>query len=80
LKINFGPGIFIRSEPGGPVILASAMDKTTWFYKLNTVFMDKRFKVWVEVKLFPPVKGHTTGWLLVTDQFGKHFTKPAIDN
>ncbi len=80
LKIAFGPGMFIRSEPGGPILLASAMDKTTWFYKLNSTFTDKRGKVWTEVKLFPAVKGHTTGWLLVKDQFGKYFTQPHIDN
>lgn len=80
LKIAYGPGMFIRSEPGGPVLLASAMDKTTWYYKLNSVFIDKRWKVWVEVKLYPPVKGYTTGWLLVKDQLGKYFTTPHIDN
>ncbi len=80
LKISYGPGIFVRSEPGGPVILASAMDKTTWYYKLNSTFMDKRWKVWAEVGLYPPVKGHTTGWLLVKDQFGRYFTQPHIDN
>ncbi len=80
LKIAYGPGMFIRSEPGGPVLLASAMDKTTWYYKLNTAFIDKRGKVWVEVRLFPPVKGFTTGWLLVKDQLGKYFTQPHIDN
>ncbi len=80
LKIAYGPGMFVRSEPGGPVLLASAMDKTTWYYKLNSTFIDKRWKVWVEVKLYPPVKGHTTGWLLVKDQLGKYYTQPHIDN
>jgi LysM repeat protein len=80
LKIAYGPGMFIRSEPGGPVLLASAMDNTTWYYKLNSVFVDKRWRVWVEVKLYPPVKGYSTGWLLVRDQLGKYFTKPQIDN
>lgn len=80
LKIAYGPGMFVRSDPGGPVILASAMDKTTWYYKLDTVFVDKKWKVWVQVKLYPPVKGYTTGWLLVRDQFGKYYTQPSIDN
>jgi LysM repeat protein len=79
LKINYGPGMFIRSEPGGPVLLASAMDKTTWYYKLDNVIVDKKWRVWVEVKLYPPVKGNSTGWLLVRDQFGKYYTKPSID-
>ena len=78
LKIAYGPGMFIRSEPGGSII-ASALDDTTWSYKLNSVFMDKRWKVWVEVRLYPPVKGHSTGWLLVKDQLGKYFTDPQID-
>jgi len=80
LKIAYGPGMFVRSDPGGPVILASAMDKTTWYYKLDSVFIDKRWKVWVQVKLYPPVKGYTTGWILVKDQLGKYFTEPHIDN
>ncbi len=80
LKIAYGPGMFIRSEPGGPVLLTSAMDKTTWYYKLNSVFVDKRWKVWVEVKIYPPVKGYSTGWLLVKDQLGKYYTQPHIDN
>ena len=79
LKIDYGPGMFIRSEPGGPVLLASAMDKTTWYYKLDTVFVDKKWRVWVQVKLYPPVKGYSFGWLLVRDQLGKYFTKPRID-
>jgi LysM repeat protein len=78
LKIAYGPGMFIRSEPGGTII-ASALDNTTWYYRLNSVFMDKRWKVWVEVRLYPPVKGHSTGWLLVKDQLGKYFTDPQID-
>jgi len=79
LKIAYKPGMFIRSDPGGPVILASGMDKTTWYYKLDTVFIDKKWKVWVQVNLYPPVKGYTTGWLLVKDQFGTYFTEPHID-
>ena len=78
LKIAYGPGMFIRSEPGGTII-ASALDNTTWYYRLNSVFMDKRWKVWVEVRLYPPVKGHSTGWLLVKDQLGKYFTDPQIE-
>ncbi|SRR6266487_499122 len=78
LRIAFKNGLYVRSDPGGPII-ASALDKTTWFYKQNSVFMDSHWKVWVEVKLFPPVKGHTTGWILVKDQFGKYFTDPQIN-
>ncbi len=79
LKIAYGPGLFVRSDPGGPLILASAMDNTTWYYNLNSTFTDKRGKVWVQVNLYPSVKGYSTGWMLVKDQLGKYFTKPQID-
>jgi hypothetical protein len=39
---------------------------------------DSKYRIWVEVKLNPPVKGYYTGWLLVTDQFGTFFTDPQI--
>jgi len=78
LKIAYKHGMYIRSEPGG-TILASALNKETVYYRPNSVFIDKKWKVWVEVRLFPPVKGYTTGWLLVKDQFGTYFTDPQID-
>src|SRR5689334_20730713 len=78
MKIAYKHGLFVRSSPGGPII-ASALDKTTWFYRQSSVFTDSHWKVWVEVRLFPPVKGFTTGWILVKDQFGVVFTDPPID-
>jgi LysM repeat protein len=78
LKIDYKHGLFVRSQPGGPII-ASGLDKTAWFYKPNSVFIDSKWRVWVEVRLYPPVKGYTTGWMLVKDQFGKYFTNPRID-
>lgn len=78
LKIDYPYGMYIRSDPGGPII-ASALDKTSWYYKLNSVFIDKHWKVWVQVKISPPVNGYSTGWLLVKDQLGNYFTKPRID-
>lgn len=78
LKIDYPYGMYIRSDPGGPII-ASALDNTTWYYKLNSVFIDNKWKVWVQVKISPPVKGYSTGWLLVKDQFGTYFTDPHID-
>jgi LysM repeat protein len=78
LKIDYKHGLFVRSDPGGPII-ASALDKTTWYYRQSSVFIDSKWKVWAEVKLIPPVKGYTTGWILVKDQLGKYFTKPQID-
>jgi len=78
LKIAYPYGMYIRSDPGGPII-ASALNKTTWYYKLNSVFMDRNWKVWVQVKISPPVKGYSSGWLLVKDQLGNYFTNPQID-
>ena len=78
LKIAYEGGMFIRSDPGGPII-ASALYKERLYYKLNSVFVDKKWKVWVQVKISPPVKGYSTGWLLVRDQFGTYFTSPQID-
>lgn len=78
LKINYKHGLYIRSEPGGKII-ASALNRETVYYRTNSVFVDKKWKVWVEVKLFPPTKGYYTGWLLVRDQFGTYFTDPQID-
>jgi LysM repeat protein len=78
LKIDYKHGLYVRSEPGGAII-ASALDKTTWYYKTNSIIMDSRWKVWAEVKLYPPVKGYATGWILVKDQLGTYFTEPHIN-
>lgn len=78
LKIAYKGGMFIRTEPGGTII-ASALNKETVYYRTNSVYVDKKWRVWVEVKLFPPTKGYYTGWLLVRDQFGTYFTDPQID-
>ena len=77
LKIAYEHGLYVRSDPGGPII-ASALDKTTWYYRPNSVFIDSKWKVWAEVKLYPPVKGYTVGWILVRDQLGTYFTDPPI--
>jgi LysM repeat protein len=78
LKIAYEHGLYIRSAPGGTII-ASALNQTTWYYKQNSVFIDSKGKVWAEIKLFPPVKGYSTGWILVKDQLGTYFTDPPID-
>jgi LysM repeat protein len=79
LKINYKHGLFVRTQPGGPII-ASGLDKSAWFYRPGSVFVDSKWRVWVEVRLYPPVKGYTTGWMLVRDQFGTFFTNPRIDS
>jgi len=78
LKVDYKHGLFVRSAPGGSII-ASAIRKTTWYYRASSVLIDRKWKVWAEVKLFPPVKGYTTGWILVKDQLGTYFTDPQID-
>lgn len=78
LKIDYKHGLFVRTQPGGPVI-ASGLDKSIWYYKVGSAFLDSKWRVWVEVVLYPPVKGHTSGWMLVKDQFGTYFTDPRID-
>jgi LysM repeat protein len=78
LKVAYKYGLYIRSEPGGAVI-SSAVNKDTLYYRTNSVFMDGNWKVWVEVRVFPPTKGYYTGWILVQDQLGNYFTEPQID-
>jgi LysM repeat protein len=79
VKIAYKNGLYVRSSPGGSII-ASAMNKTTWYYRQSSVFTDSHYKVWAEVRLYPPVKGYATGWILVKDQFGATFTDPPIDD
>jgi LysM repeat protein len=78
LTIDYKFGMLIRNKPNGTFI-QSAVNDSTWKYKPGSVFIDSKYRVWVEVKLNPPVKGLTTGWLLVKDQFGTYFTEPQID-
>jgi LysM repeat protein len=79
VKIAYLHGLYVRSSPGGPII-ASAMNKTTWYYRQSSVFTDSKWRVWAEVRLYPPVDGYATGWMLVKDQFGATFTNPPIDD
>ena len=79
LKIAYKHGLFVRTQPGGPII-ASGLQDTSWFYRPSSVFVDSKYRVWVEVRLYPAVKGYTTGWMLVKDQFGTYFTEPHIDS
>jgi len=79
LKIDYEHGLFVRIQPGGPII-ASGLDESVWYYKPGSAFVDSKWRVWVEVRLYPPVKGYTTGWMLVRDQLGTYFTEPRIGN
>ena len=78
LKINYKHGLYVRDQPGGSII-ASGLNKTVWYYRPGSVFTDTKGCVWVEVRLYPPVKGYTTGWMLVRDQLGTYFTSPQIN-
>jgi hypothetical protein len=78
LKINYKHGLYVRSEPGGPII-ASGLNKTSWIYRPGSVFTDHKGCVWVEVNLYQHPKGYTKGWMLVKDQLGNYFTEPRID-
>lgn len=77
LKINYKYGLFVRTEPGGTII-ASGKNKSVWYYRPGSTRVDHTGCVWVEVTVFPPVKGYTTGWMLVKDQLGNYFTSPQI--
>jgi LysM repeat protein len=79
VKIAYKHGMYIRSAPGGTII-ASALNDEAVYYRPASLFTDSKGKVWVEVKLFPPAKGYTMGWLLVKDQFGTYFTEPPLGN
>lgn len=78
VKIAYKYGLYVRNAPGGDII-ASALNDTTWRYRQSSIFIDSRWKVWAEVKLIPPVKGYSMGWILVKDQLGTYFTDPPID-
>lgn len=77
LTIAYKYGMLIRDKPNGKFI-QSAVNGSTWKYKPGSVMYDSKYRIWVEVKLNPPVGGRYTGWLLVTDQFGTFFTEPQI--
>lgn len=77
LTIDYKYGMLIRDKPNGKFI-QSAVNGSTWKYKPGSVMYDSKYRIWVEVKLNPPVNGRYTGWLLVTDQFGTFFTNPQI--
>jgi len=77
LKVAYKNGLHIRNAPGGTII-SSALYNDVIYYKPSSLFVDKNWKVWVEVKLYPPMNGYYTGWMLVRDQFGTFYTSPQI--
>ena len=84
LKVSYGKGLIVRSGPSKdyPEIhsaLVSAVVNSEWQYKRSTITKDAKGQVWVEVILNPYVVGYSTGWILVRDLLGNHFTEPLID-
>ena len=77
LKIAVVSGLFVRAEPNGRII-ASGRDNSSWLYDPASVMVDSRGRVWVKVHLYPAVKGYSSGWMMVRDQLGQYFTRPAI--
>lgn len=78
LRIDYKHGMYLRSEPNGK-ILSSALNHETVYYYPDSITYDGKWRAWVKVKLYPPVKGYYDGWLLVKDQFGTYFTDPPIE-
>ncbi len=77
LRIKYKHGMYIRNTPNGTII-ASAVDGDTLYYKPGSDISDAKGRIWIEVRLYPPTQGYTTGWLLVRDQYGTFFTKPRF--
>jgi LysM repeat protein len=84
LKVTYGHGLLVRTGPGknyreiqSPLV--SAVKNTHWRYRNNSVTVDSKGFVWVEVALGQMVNGYSTGWILVKDSLGNYFTNPHID-
>ena len=84
LKVTYKHGLLVRTGPGkdyseilSPYV--SAVKDTTWRYRRNSVTVDSKGIVWVEVALSQMVDGYSTGWILVRDTLGNYFTEPNID-
>ena len=84
LKITSVPGLLVRAGAGmnyseikSPFV--SAVKDTYWRYRKDSVTVDSTGLVWVEVALSQMVNGYSTGWIMVRDQLGSHFTEPKID-
>ena len=84
LKITSGPGLLVRAGPGMNFIeirspFVSAVNNSEWRYRKSSVTIDSTGLVWVEVILSQQVNEFSTGWIMVRDQLGTHFTDPNID-
>jgi len=84
LKVTSVPGLLVKTGPGrnfseirSPFV--SAVKDSTWRYRKSSVTVDSEGLVWVEVALSQMVNGYSTGWIMVRDTLGTHFTDPNID-
>ena len=76
LLVRYGPGRDYK-EMASPLV--SAVKDTDWWYRLDSVTTDSSGFVWAEVYLRYVVDGRSTGWIMVADALGNHFTDPEID-
>lgn len=84
LKVTYDHGLLVRTGPGknySEIVspLVSAVKNTNWWYRKDSVTVDSKGFVWVEVQLGATVNGYSTGWILVKDSLGNYFTKPSIN-
>jgi LysM repeat protein len=84
LKVTYRYGLLVRTGPGknySEIVspLVSAVKNTNWRYRKDTITVDSTGFVWAEVALSQTVNGYSTGWIMVRDTLGNHFTEPNID-
>ena len=76
LLVRYGPSRDYK-EIASPLV--SAVKGTDWWYRVGSVTTDSSGFVWAEVYLRFVVDGRATGWIMVGDALGNHFTDPAIN-
>jgi LysM repeat protein len=84
IKVTNKKGLLIRTGPGTNYAkieseYGSAIYRSTWQYRKNSVTVDSSGFVWVEITFTQPVDGYSTGWILVKDSLGNYFTNPTVD-
>jgi LysM repeat protein len=77
LLVRYGPG---RDQKEIVSPLVSAVKGTQWWVRKDSVTTDASGFVWAEVYLRFVVDGRTSGWIMVGDRLGNHFTEPEINN
>ena len=85
MTVTYKHGLLVRYGPGRDYTeiespLVSAVKDTDWWYRKDSVTTDASGFVWAEVYLRYLVDGRSTGWIMVSDALGNHFTEPEIDD